>query len=835
MVLGGPGSGKTVLAVHFILDRLAHRASGDPVPVLFSLSSWQPDRERLRDWMAAQLHATYPGAPWTRELLKAGLVLPVLDGLDELPKPSWGTALQRLNAELTEGQRVVVTCRKEAYTQAVETGDVFTAAAVMELQPVAFESASAYLMRTARPVRGVSGRRATRWDPVLAHLRTQPDTPASHTLRHVLSSPLMVAMARAVYGDTGKDPADLLNDRFADPAAVEEHLLEAFVPASFTDSPNAGRARDWLGYLAAAMQRHSTGRLAWWRLRLELPWLLRRLGPILLMGCASVALSTVWVLARGMFNSAAYVPPSGAYLPVVTGAFVGGVCLGYLALSRSRQEAAAGTGEGRQVPRDVVRIAAAAVPVGVAVGWTTSIRWRTSVAYLPYGEPSLGWLGPVTLAVACGLATATTLAVLGITGKPLPLYTPLARRRFITSAVIAPLSAAYVYLFALLALASYWASAVAAVLAGGLVALGVRTRQNDAARTLRPYNVERRVRGRLRRSLLRGLTAGLLAGLCLGSAFGVAAATTLSIRAVQRAAFPNGTVHRLADGTRYVVTPNGWLHGLRPNGDRYLRTPRPVDGVVLERSDNRRVAGTAAQWDRATPLPCSGRCTRFNGPIEIHMRHPGVDPQVRLPDGTYAEDRGFSRELPKRSFDWLFVASPGALFASTMTLSLTIGLGLGLISGLASGVHTWLVTPADTARAVSPRTSLRTDRTTAITRGVTLASIGVLPTVTLPALPPFLLGPEQEYASVYTLAWLFVGPLAICLSAWFWFLITRLWLCSTQRLPWRLMAFLEEAHRRGVLRQAGATYEFRHTQLQEHLAPSINRSGNGQVPDTPPV
>ncbi|MET8454227.1 hypothetical protein [Streptomyces sp. NPDC005209] len=51
--------------------------------MLFSLSSWQPDRERLRDWMAAQLCATYPGAPWAQELLKAGLVLPVLDGLDE--------------------------------------------------------------------------------------------------------------------------------------------------------------------------------------------------------------------------------------------------------------------------------------------------------------------------------------------------------------------------------------------------------------------------------------------------------------------------------------------------------------------------------------------------------------------------------------------------------------------------------------------------------------------------------------------------------------------------------------------------------------------------------
>jgi hypothetical protein len=63
-----------------------------------------------------------------------------------------------------------------------------------------------------------------------------------------------------------------------------------------------------------------------------------------------------------------------------------------------------------------------------------------------------------------------------------------------------------------------------------------------------------------------------------------------------------------------------------------------------------------------------------------------------------------------------------------------------------------------------------------------------------------------------------VAPFAVVLSAWGWFLVTRLWLCGTGRLPWRLMAFLEEAHRRGVLRQTGALYEFRHARLQERLA-----------------
>jgi hypothetical protein len=38
------------------------------------------------------------------------------------------------------------------------------------------------------------------------------------------------------------------------------------------------------------------------------------------------------------------------------------------------------------------------------------------------------------------------------------------------------------------------------------------------------------------------------------------------------------------------------------------------------------------------------------------------------------------------------------------------------------------------------------------------------------------------------------------------------------RLPWALTAFLDDASRRGVLRQVGAVYQFRHARLQAHLA-----------------
>ncbi|WP_189531088.1 hypothetical protein [Streptomyces roseolilacinus] len=47
--------------------------------------------------------------------------------------------------------------------------------------------------------------------------------------------------------------------------------------------------------------------------------------------------------------------------------------------------------------------------------------------------------------------------------------------------------------------------------------------------------------------------------------------------------------------------------------------------------------------------------------------------------------------------------------------------------------------------------------------------------------------------------------------------LARIWLPLTRRLPWDTVAFLENAYHLGVLRHAGAVYQFRHNQLQRHL------------------
>lgn len=74
---------------------------------------------------------------------------------------------------------------------------------------------------------------------------------------------------------------------------------------------------------------------------------------------------------------------------------------------------------------------------------------------------------------------------------------------------------------------------------------------------------------------------------------------------------------------------------------------------------------------------------------------------------------------------------------------------------------------------------------------------------------------------------------ALSLTAWGqWTVFARLWLPLTGRLPRAAMAFLDDAHRRGVLRKVGAVYQFRHTRLQQHFARPAVRLPRGGSADT---
>ncbi|MGW8728512.1 helix-turn-helix domain-containing protein [Streptomyces sp. NPDC055808] len=317
VVLGRSGSGKTVLAVRFVLDRLKARSRADAVPVIFSVGSWDPTAVALRDWLAAQLTRDHPGlaAPGpggtnlADALVETGRILPVLDGFDEIADGLRRPALEALNATTLA---LLLTSRPSEYAAAVAETDVLTSAAAVELSDLTLADLDAYLPRTTRKARA-RGCSENAWEPVLGELRRQPPSVAGANLATVLTTPLMVALARAVYSDTpGSDPAALLDTRrFATPEKLEEHLLDNFTEAAYRPRPGGApgdawdpeRARYWLGYLAHHLNRLDTPDLEWWRLGHGLGRLARTLVTALVICLAITLVDGVFGLA---FDPVAY-------------------------------------------------------------------------------------------------------------------------------------------------------------------------------------------------------------------------------------------------------------------------------------------------------------------------------------------------------------------------------------------------------------------------------------------------------------------------------------------------------------------------------------------------
>ncbi|GIG02657.1 hypothetical protein Cci01nite_77500 [Catellatospora citrea] len=88
-ITGEPGVGKSVLALKLagqLLDR--RNPSADALPVLFSLAGWEPLREPLEVCLARQLSLGHDGGPdqdRAIDLIVSGRILPILEGMDELP------------------------------------------------------------------------------------------------------------------------------------------------------------------------------------------------------------------------------------------------------------------------------------------------------------------------------------------------------------------------------------------------------------------------------------------------------------------------------------------------------------------------------------------------------------------------------------------------------------------------------------------------------------------------------------------------------------------------------------------------------------------------------
>jgi hypothetical protein len=165
---------------------------------------------------------------------------------------------------------------------------------------------------------------------------------------------------------------------------------------------------------------------------------------------------------------------------------------------------------------------------------------------------------------------------------------------------------------------------------------------------------------------------------------------------------------------------------------------------------------------------------------------------------------------------------PSAASASTASAgrpaTLLAVLGMTLIFGVTAGNVAALQAPVKIESAGGPLDLLATDRRLALGGG---AVAGVLSGAAIGCLIGLEQGPlvGLGFAAVGC-ATIWLGG-AISATAWGqWLICGRLLLPLRGELPWRSRAFLHDAHERGVLRQSGAFYQFRHILLQELYAPA---------------
>ncbi|MFE6825089.1 NACHT domain-containing protein [Streptomyces sp. NPDC057690] len=438
VIVGGPGAGKTTSARRLVcrlIRTLQERRQPDdgPVPVLIGLASWDPAAQRLEDWFVLRIADHYGVHPaYAHQLVRQRSILPVLDGLDELPASRRSTGLRLLTAWLAEFPGSVLTCRSSEYDEASRLmGDVL--GTTVTLLPLRAPAVTAHLGATD----------AERWQPVIEAIEEAPRGPEAMAL----SSPWFLALAMKGYeGALHRLPAELTNRAtFPDAESVRQRILDTADPAADIEGwGTTGRER--LALLIDAMGHESDGLLLWWRMAqkygpqrgpLYVSGILlataaltalaadRDTGFKALFSCMAVALLTIVTHAMGTGMPRHFQGPPRAWRPVLLGlgagmtslvldlsfrdglggtssftasdfAVLGMVVLVGWILSASRSSAEPGHAR----PAGDLR---ADLQAGLAASGTTAFLFL-----LPLNEVSLPWYVWLSLAVA--MFTATMLS-----------------------------------------------------------------------------------------------------------------------------------------------------------------------------------------------------------------------------------------------------------------------------------------------------------------------------------------------------------------------------------------------------------------------------------------
>ncbi|MFE7277587.1 hypothetical protein [Streptomyces sp. NPDC057623] len=314
MVIGAGGTGKTVLLMRLVLGLLDARRPGEAVPCRVSASGWDV-RQDFDRWMTGEI-AKDSGLSSSQAgtLVSEGLIVPMLDGLDEMDPPAAGyprraaAALRTLHERMRDGRPTpfVATCRDGFHQRLIGPEEQPSDTALVTMRALEVEQIHRFIRAFGEPAH---------WRPVLDELERRP----GGRLAEELSVPWRLAVVTTLYGEHGpdrrhqRDPSDLVGTQEPRPGGGLVPLYaSALLRTSGSDARETRRIQGMLTELATylvdnqTLQRRAGGEpLPHVDVIVHKLWPITGNRPARWLGAAlsmvlwiPAALVTCWVLAR---------------------------------------------------------------------------------------------------------------------------------------------------------------------------------------------------------------------------------------------------------------------------------------------------------------------------------------------------------------------------------------------------------------------------------------------------------------------------------------------------------------------------------------------------------
>lgn len=326
LILGEPGAGKTSLMLQ-LARSLLFRAESDeslPVPVVFLLSTWAEEQLPLDQWFIEELVSKYEvprplGEQWVRE----EMLLPLLDGLDEVAAPARSACVTAINTyKKAHGLASLVVCsRFSEYLLSAPRVLLQSAVVVRPLTPEQIDDYFSHL--------------GQRFAGIVSLLREDP------AFRRLVTTPLMLTIITQAYQE--KSAGELLH--FSSPSAQYHRILTTYVEQMLhrhasTGQPSPQECIQQLSYLATQMQR--SGEKVLYIEHIQPPWLANRRWeqwygdiavrlPGALIGALTGILSNILLFHAGSIGS--------VYIDAVYGTLMGYLFSGKITAADSAGEA----------------------------------------------------------------------------------------------------------------------------------------------------------------------------------------------------------------------------------------------------------------------------------------------------------------------------------------------------------------------------------------------------------------------------------------------------------------------------------------------------------------